>query len=109
MPIQYFLYLIPLFLCDNSLMPTLIQFIIIIENPFLGQHSLLDNAFYWFSAPADFSKVYLAPPVMPLHSEAPLRCASPFRNITYTRQADFASGQILNFSAWRAKILLFCG
>ena len=31
----------------------------------------------------------LAPPVMPLHCEAPLRSASPFRNTTYTRTGGF--------------------
>ena len=31
----------------------------------------------------------LAPPVMPLHSEAPLRSTSPFRRTTYTRTGGF--------------------
>ena len=31
----------------------------------------------------------LAPPVMPLHCEATLRFAFPFRNITYTRTGGF--------------------
>ena len=31
----------------------------------------------------------LAPPVMPLHSKAPLRSASPFRRTTYTRTGGF--------------------
>ena len=31
----------------------------------------------------------LAPPVMQLHFKAPLRCAFPFRNITYTRTGGF--------------------
>ena len=31
----------------------------------------------------------LAPPVMPLHSKAPLRCALTFRRTTYTRTGGF--------------------
>ena len=34
----------------------------------------------------------LAPPVMPLHSKAPLRCASTFRRTTYTRTGEFCLG-----------------
>ena len=34
----------------------------------------------------------LAPPVMPLHSKAPLRCASTFRRTTYTRTGGFCPG-----------------
>ena len=34
----------------------------------------------------------LAPPVMPLHCEATLRSASPFRRITYTRTGGFCPG-----------------
>ena len=59
MTVQYFLHPIPLFLCDNSLVSALIQFIIIIKNPFLGQHSFLDNALYRFSAPPDFTEIHL--------------------------------------------------
>ena len=34
----------------------------------------------------------LAPPVMPLHCEATLRSASPFRRTTYTRTGGFCPG-----------------
>ena len=34
----------------------------------------------------------MAPPVMPLHSKAPLRCASTFRRTTYTRTGGFCPG-----------------
>ena len=34
----------------------------------------------------------LAPPVMPLHCEATLRSASPFRRTTYTRTGEFCLG-----------------
>ena len=33
-----------------------------------------------------------APPVMPLHCEAPLRFSSPFRRTTYTRTGGFCPG-----------------
>ena len=34
----------------------------------------------------------MAPPVMPLHCEAPLRFASPFHRTTYTRTGGFCPG-----------------
>ena len=51
----------------------------------------------------------LAPPVMLLRSKNFFR--NSLRSVAppTPEQADFAPGQILNFSAWRAKIRLFCG
>ena len=45
----------------------------------------------------------MAPPVMPLHFEAPLRSASPFRNITYTRTGGFCLRKLLGFSSGRTQ------
>ena len=49
-----------------------------------------------------------APPVMQLHSENLNADFLHFATPPTPEQADFAPGQILNFSAWRAKIRLFC-
>ena len=51
----------------------------------------------------------LAPPVMLLRSKNFFR--NSLRSVAppTPEQADFAPGQILNFSAWHAKIRLFCG
>ena len=45
----------------------------------------------------------LAPPVVPLHCEAPLRSASPFRSTTYTRTGEFCLHKLLGFSSGRAQ------
>ena len=45
----------------------------------------------------------MAPPVMPLHCEAPLRSASPFRRTTYTRTGGFCYCKLLGFSSSRTQ------
>ena len=45
----------------------------------------------------------MAPPVMPLHCEAPLRSASPFRRTTYTRTGGFCYRKLLGFSSGRTQ------
>ena len=45
----------------------------------------------------------LAPPAMQLHSKAPLRSASPFRNTTYTRTGGFCYCKLLGFSSGRTQ------
>ena len=45
----------------------------------------------------------LAPPVMPLHYEAPLRFAFPFRSTTYTRTGGFCFRKLLGFSSGRTQ------
>ncbi len=50
----------------------------------------------------------LAPPVMLLRSKNFFRNSLCFATSPTPEQPDFASGQILIFSAWRAKIRLFC-
>ena len=45
----------------------------------------------------------LAPPVMQLHSKAPLRFSSPFRNTTYTRTGGFCLRKLLGFSSGRTQ------
>ena len=49
-----------------------------------------------------------APPVMLLRSKNFFRNSLCFATSPTPEQPDFASGQILIFSAWRAKIRLFC-
>ena len=50
-----------------------------------------------------------APPVMQLRSKNFCRNSLRSASSPTPEQADFTPGQILNFSAWRAKIRLFCG
>ena len=44
-----------------------------------------------------------ASPVMQLHCEAPIRSASPFCNITYTRTGGFCWRKLLGFSSGRTQ------